>query len=198
MRDSTVLEPDSCAKKRRATIACAPPLAARASLPFECSADRPFAARSPFRRQRMAAVSAPPFEADGSAAVLAQAAVPATPFCCASVGRFSFGDSGAVLPRVLVPCWSTVVAGPTKPFVGSAVTAPPVEFCLGDGVVLLACLPPPPPQAARPMTAAIKAAAVTRCISEFSPVRGYPASAAWPRRCGHLTNEVGLPKLAQV
>src|SRR4051795_5991366 len=76
MRDSTVLEPDSCAKKRRATIAFAHPLAARASLPFECSADRPFAARSPFRRQRMAAVSAPPFEADGSAAVLAQAAVP--------------------------------------------------------------------------------------------------------------------------
>src|SRR3954454_25404029 len=100
IRDSGVLEPDSWAKKRAATILLAQARAAFASGECECSAAMPFAARSAFKRQRIAADIAPRFEGAGFADVLEQAPPPATPCVSASVGRFSFGEIGPPLPIV--------------------------------------------------------------------------------------------------
>src|SRR4051794_18458286 len=104
MRVSGVLRPDSCAKNRLATIWPAQTFAALPSLPFECTAGRPLAARSAFSRQRIAADIAFRFDGAGSAEVLEQATPPATPCDSASVGRFSFGEIGTVFPVVLDPC----------------------------------------------------------------------------------------------
>src|SRR5947209_15989369 len=116
MRDSGLLVPASCAKKRPATIRFAQPCAAFARPPCECKDGKPWAARSAFRRQRIVALSVCRLDGDGSADVLVHATPPETP-CSASVGRFSLGDSGPVLPTVFVPCWSIVTAGPTSPVV---------------------------------------------------------------------------------
>src|SRR3954452_23933083 len=164
MRDSGLLWPDSCAKKRRANIALAQPRAARASLPFECNAGRPLAARSAFRRQRMVPFRAPRFAGAGSAAALEHAAAPPTPCVCASVGRFSFGDSGAVFPTVFTPCSGvTVTAGPRTPFVGSALTTPPPVFGAGFGADCDPYVPPPPPQATS-ATALTSVASATKSL----------------------------------
>src|SRR4051812_37728833 len=101
MRDRTVLRPASCAKKRPATIRLAHPRAAFFSRLFAWTAGRPFAARSLFRRQRIADDIAPRFDRLGFADVLAHAPAPATPLRCASVGRFSFGEIGVVRPSVV-------------------------------------------------------------------------------------------------
>src|SRR3954463_16726393 len=123
MRESGVLLPDSWAKKREATILLAHARAAFERDPFRCSAGMPFADRSAFSRQRIAAFIAARFVASGLAEVEAHAALPATPLCCASVGRSSFGEIGPPLPTVFAPpTWSTVTAGPRMPFVGSAET----------------------------------------------------------------------------
>src|SRR4051794_33282587 len=98
MRDSGVLLPDSWAKKRAATIRLAHALAALRNFPFRCRDDSPLALRSAFSRHRIAFDIAPRFEDDGFADVLAHAALPATPFSCASVGRSSFGEIGPPLP----------------------------------------------------------------------------------------------------
>src|SRR4051812_10685833 len=149
MRDSGLLWPASCAKKRPETMRFAHALAALSRLPFAWNAASPFAERSAFNRQRIAPESALRFAGSGLAEVLEQATPPATPCVWASVGRFSFGEIGPVLPTVFAPCSSTVVAGPSRPLVGTAwTTPPPPGVGLAPGAGAFGLLPPPPPQAA--------------------------------------------------
>src|SRR4051794_18114403 len=162
MRDSGLLEPASCAKKRRATIASAQLAAALPRLPFECRVASPWLARSAFRRQRIAACSAPRFDGRGLADVLEHAPTPPTPPACASVGRFSFGDSGPPRAITCVPCASTCVAGPRRPLRGTAATTPPFVACLAAGA--WPCLDDPPPQAAGAQVAAIASAVTSRVM----------------------------------
>src|SRR5215208_152534 len=101
---------------------------ARAALrsgPFARSAGNPFDARSLFSKQRIAPDIAPRFPALGFEDVRAHADAPATPLRCASVGRFSLGEIGAVLPTTDSFPSMTDIAGRSTPRVASALTTPP-------------------------------------------------------------------------
>src|SRR5215208_7816518 len=127
--------------------------AARRSLPLPCSAGRPFEARSLFSRQRIADDIAPRFDELGFDDVLAHAPAPATPLRCASVGRFSLGEIGAVLPMTVSFPSRIEVAGRSRPFVASAFTTPPDELAAGFAGFFASSEPPPPQPAIRAIAA---------------------------------------------
>src|SRR3954451_11270131 len=117
-----------------------------------------------FSRHRTAEAIALRLDGAGFADVLAHAPLPATPLRCASVGRFSFGEIGTVLPMIVTLPLSTEAGGSRKPFVASAWTMPPPGDCVGAGLDALS-FPPPP----HPAISAIAPVATIRRISQLCP-----------------------------